>query len=134
MTYSKGPSVVVGDQRSLDGLGGVVVVPDGGGQGEDALQDPGQHPGEGVPAVAFEVELPLEGVVDRFDDLPQWLEEPGTGPRGLAAAGRAEQAHPAVGQGDLKAGAVVVLVPDDGLAGPARGQPWVVEDVQHHRA
>jgi len=45
-------------------------VPDGGGQGENALQDPGQDSGGGVPAVAFEVELAFEGVVDRFDDLP----------------------------------------------------------------
>jgi hypothetical protein len=54
--------VVVGDQRSHDRLGGVVVVPDGGGQGEDALQDAGDYPCRGVPAVAFQVELAFEGV------------------------------------------------------------------------
>jgi hypothetical protein len=117
MTYSKG-LVVVGDQRALDWLAGVVVVPDGGGQGEDALDDPGQDSGGGVPAVAFEVELALEGVVDRFDDLPQWPEELDTGALVFACAGWAEQAGTAVGQGGLKAGAVVVLVPEDGLAGP----------------
>ena len=42
---------------------GVVVVPDGGGQGENALQHPGDHPGWGVPAVAFQVELAFEGVI-----------------------------------------------------------------------
>jgi hypothetical protein len=110
MTYSKG-LVVVGDQGAHDGLAGVVVVPDGGGQGEDALGDSGQHPGGGVPAVAIEVELAFEGVVDRFDDLPQRPEELGAGPGGFAVAGWAEQADAAVGQGGLEAGAVVVLVP-----------------------
>jgi hypothetical protein len=59
-------------------------VPDGGGQGEDALQDAGQHAGGVVPAVAFEVELALEGVVDGLDDLAQRLEVPGA-PHGHAA-------------------------------------------------
>jgi hypothetical protein len=35
--------VVVGSQRAHDRLTGVVVVPDGGGQGQDALQDAGDH-------------------------------------------------------------------------------------------
>jgi hypothetical protein len=47
-------------------------------QGEDALKDPGRHPGRGMPAVALQVELAFEGVVDRFDDLAQWFEEPGS--------------------------------------------------------
>ena len=63
MIYSKG-SVVVGDQRAHDGLAGGVVVPDGGGQGEDALQDADGDAVDGAPAVAFEVELAFEGVVD----------------------------------------------------------------------
>ena len=45
-------------------------MPDGGGEGEDALQDASGDPGDGAAAVAFEVELGLEGAVDRFDDLP----------------------------------------------------------------
>jgi hypothetical protein len=52
-----------------------------------------------VAAVAFEVELAFQGVVDRFDDLPQWLEELGTGPEGFALAGGAEQADAAAGEG-----------------------------------
>jgi hypothetical protein len=44
-----------------------------------------------VAAVALEVELAFEGVVDRFDDLAQRLEEPGAGPFGFAVAGRAQQ-------------------------------------------
>jgi hypothetical protein len=43
----------------------VVVVPDRGGEREDALRDPGADTGDGAPAVTFEVELALEGVVDR---------------------------------------------------------------------
>ena len=63
-------SVVVRGQRAHDGLAGVVVVPDRGGQGQDALHDAEPDSGRGVPAVSFEVELTLEGVVDRLDDLP----------------------------------------------------------------
>jgi hypothetical protein len=58
-------------------LAGVVVVPDRGGQGEDALQDADQDAGGRFAAVAFEVELALIGVEDRFDGLAQGLEEPG---------------------------------------------------------
>ena len=62
--------MVIGDQGSLDRLAGAVVVPDRGGQGEDALHDADPDPGGGVAAVLFEVELTFEGVVDRLDDLP----------------------------------------------------------------
>jgi hypothetical protein len=58
---------------TVDGLPGVVVVPDGGGQGKDALQDPDEDPAGGSASVVFEVELAFEGVVDRLDDLPQRL-------------------------------------------------------------
>jgi hypothetical protein len=51
-------------------LAGVVVVPDRGGQGEDALQDADQDAGGSLTAVAFKVELALVGVEDRFDGLP----------------------------------------------------------------
>jgi hypothetical protein len=44
--------VVIGDHRAHDRLGGAVVGPGGGGQGEDVLQDAGDHSGRGVPAVA----------------------------------------------------------------------------------
>ena len=98
MIYSKG-SVVVGEQGSLDGLVGVVVVPDGGGQGQDALQDADGDSGRCASAVAFEVELSLECFVDRLDDLAERLEEPGSGPFGLSLAGRAEQAEFSVGEG-----------------------------------
>ena len=68
MIDSKG-SVVVGQQGSLDRRSDAVVVPDRGGQGQDALHDADPDPGGGVAAVLFEVELALEGVVDRLNDL-----------------------------------------------------------------
>ena len=57
MIDSKGSSVVVGGQGSHDRLSGVPVVPDGGGQGEDALQDADGHAGDGASAVLFQIEL-----------------------------------------------------------------------------
>src|SRR2546429_3971704 len=128
MNNSKGSAVVVGGQRAHDRLAGVVVVPDRGGKGQDALQDAGQDAGRGVPAVSFEVKLSLERVVDRFDDLAQRLEEPGPGPLGLALARRAQQAPAPAGQGGLEVAAVVVLACDDDLPGPAPGQGLAIQD------
>lgn len=106
-------------------------MPDSGGQGEDALQDADQDSGQGAPAVGFEVKLSLEGAEDRLDDLAEWFEELGSGSFGLAFAGRAEQAQAIVSQGGLKAGAEVVLVADEDLAGQQRGQAGVGgQDVQ----
>src|SRR6478672_4676856 len=62
-------SVVIGDQRSLDGFGCGPVVPDGGGHGQQPLSDAGVDAQGGAAAVAFQVELAFEGVVDRFDPL-----------------------------------------------------------------
>ncbi len=124
--------MVIGHQGAFDGLAGAVVVPDHGRQGEDALQDPGGHSGGGLAAVAFQVELAFEGVVDRFDDLAQRFQEPGSGPVWLALAGRAQQADAAVGQGGLEAGAELVLVADDDLPGAAGRQGRVCQDAQQH--
>jgi hypothetical protein len=66
----------------------------------------------------FEVELTLEDVVDRLDDLPQWLEEPGAGPFGFALTGRAQQVQPGVSEFGLELTAVVVLVRDHDLPNP----------------
>src|SRR5215468_4843251 len=63
-------SVVVGDQRSLDGCAGGPVVPDAGGHGQQPLGDAGVEALGGAAAVPFEVELALEGDVDRLDPLP----------------------------------------------------------------
>ena len=68
-----GSSVVVSDQRPGDRSAGLVVVPDRGGHGQDALGDPDGDSFEGAAAVGFEVELAFEGVVDRFDELADGL-------------------------------------------------------------
>jgi hypothetical protein len=101
-------------------LAGVVVVPDRGGQGEDALQDADQDSGGGLAAVAFEVELTLVGVEDRFDGLAQGLEKPAACSLGFALAGRSEQGQARLSQGGFELGAEVVLVPDDDLSGSWR--------------
>ena len=130
MIDSKG-SVIVGDKGAFAGLAGVVVVPDRGGQREDALQDADEHASRGVPAVSFQVELTLEGLVDRLDGLAQGLEQVGAGALRLALAGRAQQPDTSVAQGGLELAAVVVLVPDENLAGPAGDQGRVgAEDAQ----
>jgi hypothetical protein len=77
MTNSRGSVVVVGGEGSQDGLVGVFVVPDGGGEGEEALEDSHGDSVAGPAAVAFEVKLAFEGVVDRFDDLADRFEQSG---------------------------------------------------------
>jgi hypothetical protein len=59
-------SVVIGDQGSFAvGIGGQ-VVPDAGGHGQQSLSDPGIQALGGAATVPFQVELALEGVVDRL--------------------------------------------------------------------
>ena len=82
-----------------------VVVPDGCGQGQNALSDAGANPGDGAALVVFEVELAFEGVIDRFDDLPEGFEESVTGGWCLALAGWSEQGDALVGQGGLEGAA-----------------------------
>jgi hypothetical protein len=48
------------------------VVPDGGGEGEEPLAATGGDALGVTVAVAFEVELGFEGLVDGFDDLAEW--------------------------------------------------------------
>jgi hypothetical protein len=68
MSYSKG-SVVVDGEAAGDGSADAIVVPDRGGEGQDALQHADPDPGRCVSTVLFEVKLTFEGVVDRLDDL-----------------------------------------------------------------
>src|SRR5215469_13754523 len=63
-------SVVVGDQGALVRSVDEPVVPDAGCEGEQALSDPREDAKVGTPAVLFESELALEGVVDGLDALP----------------------------------------------------------------
>src|SRR5215831_19481811 len=103
-------------------VGWPVVVPDGCGQGEDALQDVDQDAGGGVATVAFGVELAFEDVVDQFDDLAQRFEEPGAGRSASPFAGRAQQADACPGQPGFELVPVVVIVGDDDLPSAADGQ------------
>ena len=76
MISSKG-SVVVGEQGSGGSwLVGGLVVPDGGGEGEESLQDACGDAWAGASSVAFEAELGFEGLVDGLDDLAQRPREP----------------------------------------------------------
>jgi hypothetical protein len=84
MIDSKG-SVVVGGQGSHDRLSGAPVVPDRGGQGENALQDPHGNVGDDASAVLFEVELTLEGFIDESDALPYRTERAAARPRSFPA-------------------------------------------------
>ena len=59
--------MVVGDERSLDVLAGLVVVPDGRGQGAETVQDAGENPVFGMPAVSFQVKLRFERLRTRTD-------------------------------------------------------------------
>ena len=62
--------MVVGGEGAGDGLAGVVVVPDGGGQGEDALGDAGGD--------AVDGQLPAERV-----QFAERVERPGWGRGGV---------------------------------------------------
>ena len=116
MTNSKGSPVVIGDEGANGTGSAVVVVPDSGCHGKQALEHSGHNATWGVPAVGFEIELALEGVVDRLDDLAQGLEEPGPGPWCLAGLGRAEQGGTALGAEGLELGGRIPLVGQDHLA------------------
>src|SRR6516162_11501214 len=91
-------SVVIGDQRPLDGFGSGPVVPDGGGHGQQPLGDAGVDTCGGAAAVAFQIELALEGVVDRLYPLADpadgavagWLVAP-VGPDQAHTKGGGEQ-------------------------------------------
>ena len=57
-------------------------MPDGGGEGQDSLEDACADAGWFASAVAFEVELGFERLVDRFDDLAERSQELLGGPSG----------------------------------------------------
>ena len=61
--------MVVGGEGSFVAGVDLPVVPDGGGEGEQALADACPDAFGDVCAVVFEGELAFEGVVDRLDPL-----------------------------------------------------------------
>src|ERR1700747_3028003 len=92
-------SVVEGDQRPFDGFASGPVVPDAGGHGQQPLCDARVQAPGGPAAVAFQVELSLEGVVDRFDPLPDPADGPVPGC--LVTPVRADQAQLVPGGGQV---------------------------------
>src|SRR5580704_6977153 len=112
-------SVVVVDEGSLGVCAGPPVVPDGGGHGQQPLGGPGVDACGSPAAVAFQVELAFEGVVDRFDPLADPAD--GSVPGCLAAPVGADQAH-AVPGGDqlLEVAPGEAFVPDQGQSRPQR--------------
>src|SRR3954464_9540976 len=97
-------------RRSHDRLAGVPVVPDRGGQGEDALQDPDGDAGDGPAAVLFEIELAFEGLVDRFDALPYGPEPAPTGACRFGAVRRSHDGDVAVVEPGFGVAVAVALV------------------------
>ncbi len=89
--------MIVGDQRPQGCLSSLVVVPDRGGEGEDALQDPDRDPHPGAAAMAFQVQLSLEGLVNPLDQLPQRPEQvrPGRSGSPLRAGRNNRRPNPA---------------------------------------
>src|SRR5215469_10163246 len=112
-------SVVVADQASLGGGAGGPVVPDGGGHGQQPLGDAGIDACGGAAAVAFEVELAFEGVVDRLDPLADPADRPV--PWCLVAAVGPDQVQPVAG-GDqvFEVPPGESLVADEDQPGPQR--------------
>src|SRR5215471_20957574 len=112
-------SVVIGDQRPLDGFGGLPVVPDGGGHGQQPLGDAGPDSCGGPAAVAFQVELAFEGVVDRLDPLADPADGPVAG-RLVAAVGPDQVQAEVAGDQVLEVLPGEALVADEGQARPQR--------------
>jgi hypothetical protein len=104
----------------------VIVVPDHGGQCEYSLHHAGDDTAGCAPSVLFEVELPLEGLVDRLDDLPQRLEQGFAGALPFALAGWPQQLDALLGKFVFEGAAEVVLVADQRVAFPG-------EEVEGHR-
>lgn len=114
----------------MDGSVVVVVVPDCGGEREDALQDADDHAAWGASAVLFQVEVGFEGGVDGFDDLSQGFEVAGAGAGLLAVAGLAQQLDPDAGQLGFEVAAEVAAIGDEDLSGRSCPQVGIVKDGQ----
>ena len=103
-----GSSVVVCDEGALDGCADLPVVPDGGVEREQPLDDPGPQPGGDPAAVALEAELVFQRPDDRLDPVPQPVRE---GPGFLLVlAGRPDQGQAQVRAGEERLGVLAGLV------------------------
>jgi hypothetical protein len=92
-----------------------MVVPDGGSQGQQSLQHPGDDTLGGVSSVSLQVELAFQGLVDRLDELTERLQELGPRPGSLALLGRSNESSALGGQEVLELGTGVSLVGQDDL-------------------
>src|SRR6266487_6116763 len=105
-------SVAVGGEVAA-GVTDVVVVPQAGGEGEQAQRDAGADAGQCSPAVGFEGELALAGPKDGLDPLAHRYER-AVASRLILAVGpeevRAERGH-----GVLELIAGEALVGHDGV-------------------
>src|SRR4051794_29459402 len=118
-------SVVVVDEASVP-VADELVVANGGGQGEQATRDAGHEAGHGVRAVAFEGELALEAVDDRFDPLAHGTEFAEAAWLVLAIGPQQPAAHLLDHGLELAAGEALIgedRAPRDGSAPPARTSP-----------
>lgn len=95
-------------------------MPDGGGEGEESLEDAGGYSGGFAAAVSFEIELGFESLVDRFDDLAEGSKKLLEGTGLFAFESRADQGDPCFGESGLEPSGSVALVSDQGLAGPVK--------------
>ena len=112
-------SVVIGGQRPLDGFAAGPVVPDAGGHGQQSLGGAGVDAFGGAAAVAFEVQLALEGVVDRLDPLPDPADRSVPG-RLVAPVGADQVQAEAAAEQVLEVLAGEALVADEGQPRPQR--------------
>ena len=99
MVDSKG-SVVVGQPGAPAWLACVIVMPEHSGQGQDALKDPDQDPGWGVPAHVLIVTLPEATPVHEAAALQGALRRAGSEP---AARGGHPSPHAAGGSAPVPA-------------------------------
>src|SRR5918996_2039121 len=107
----------------LVGVGGEVaagfadlpVVPEAGGEGQQAQADPGAETGEGAGAVALEAELAFAGPEDRFDPLAD-VPERAVAARLVLAVG-AQKGCPPLGDEALEVLTREAFVCDEHVAG-----------------
>ena len=91
------------------------VVPDGGGECEQALKYACGDAGEAAGCVSFEVELGFEGLVDRLDDLAEGTQEALPGPGWFVLVGGSDEGGTVVAEHGFEFDGSVALVGDDRL-------------------
>src|SRR5271170_6657926 len=133
MVNSKGSAVIERDERSQRALATLGVVPDGRGQGEQALEDASHYATWGSASVTFEVELGLERGVDRFDELAQGLEEWARRPATIVLVGGSDELDAVASQEGLELFGAIPLIREDPLSG-AQQRGLGLEEVPRHLA